>query len=162
LPVSLVERTPVVTAYVILGKILILAVSNVYLYLCGVQFHRMWRKAVLGGGLAALTTNELCFTIYATCIIAGMLEVFLFMVPGQVCERVCVCICTLRPSDPSPPRAFSLSLLYLFVQMELYNMGDASYVTHAVMMVTHALAVTSLPVRIARSEVRRAKFTPLI
>ena len=40
--------------------------------------------------------------------------------------------------------------------MELYNMGDASYVTHAVMMVTHALAVTSLPVRIARSEVRRA------
>ena len=41
-------------------------------------------------------------------------------------------------------------------------MGDASYVTHAVMMVTHALAVTSLPVRIARSEVRRALFSPLL
>jgi len=41
-------------------------------------------------------------------------------------------------------------------------MGDASYITHAVMMVTHALAVTSLPVRIARSEVRRALFNPPI
>ena len=34
-------------------------------------------------------------------------------------------------------------------------MGDASYVTHAVMMMLHALAATSLPVRIARNEVRR-------
>jgi len=106
-----------------LGKILILAVSNAYLYLCGVQFHRMWRKAVLGGGLAALTTNELCFTIYATCIIAGMLEVFLFMMPGQVCDRVlclylCVCMCVsvrarYTQPDPSPPRAFFLSLSFV-------------------------------------------------
>ena len=102
------ERTPLVTAYVTLGKVLIFAVSNAYLYLCGVQFHRMWRKAVAGGGLAALTTNELCFTIYATCIIAGMLEVFLFMVPGQVCDRVSVCVRHTQP-DPSRPRAFSFS-----------------------------------------------------
>ena len=104
-----------VTAYVIVGKILILAVSNAYLYLCGVQFHRMWRKAVLGGGLAALTTNELCFTIYATCIIAGMLEVFLFMMPGQVCDRV-LCVserARYTQPDPSPPRAFSLSLSFV-------------------------------------------------
>ena len=38
-------------------------------------------------------------------------------------------------------------------QLELYNVGDATYVTHAVMMMLHALAASSLPVRIARNEV---------
>lgn len=115
--VSIQEQTPTMLACSLSGKIMCSVCGAYMLCLFSYQYNSLFKRVRTQGGLASISSKEMCFVVYTVCIATGTMVIAIVMLKNN---------------------------------NDYYRVSVQDSIYHAVMMIIHAIAITSLPVRIAR------------